>query len=157
MISHPERANRTLHRAAIARPHDDIGRARHSPSPNPTRNAPTHFRPTNFPRPGKDLAAGLRCPELPRCADGPDDFSPATSKPAPARETAARRKREAALVRSRPAFLSTATRTVQSETHQADASLPEPACRPGWGRAARSNEQAFRKAGPDRATRFQTS
>src|SRR3977135_4222292 len=104
MISHPERANRTLHRAAIAHRHDGIDRARHSPSPNPTRNAPTHFRPTNFLKPGKDLSAELRRPEFPRCADGPADFLPATSKPATAREPAARRKREAALVR--PFFLS---------------------------------------------------
>src|SRR5437764_12751484 len=70
-----DRANRTLHRDAIAHRHDGIGRVRHSPFPNPTRNAPMHFRPTNFPKPGKDLSAGLPRPGPPRYADRPDDFS----------------------------------------------------------------------------------
>src|SRR5437588_1929263 len=148
-------ANRTLHRGAIAHRHDGIGRARRFPSPNPTRNAPMHCRPTNFLKPDKGLSVGEFRPGFPRCGNGPDDFSPETSKPAPAREIAARRKRAMALVR--PLFLSTARRTVPSGTNQADAFLREPACRRDRARAARSNARAFRKAAPDRAARFQTS
>src|SRR5947207_15056224 len=99
-------ANRTLHRGAIAHRHDGIGRACRFPSPNPTRNAAMHFRSTNFPRSDKALSPEELLPELPRCADGLDDFSPATSRPAPGREIVARRKQVAALVR--PLFLSTA-------------------------------------------------
>src|SRR6266446_7670259 len=119
MISHPERANHKRRRVPTGPRGNGIGRVRHSPFPNPTRNAPMHFRPTNFPKPDKDLSAGLPRLEFPRCADGPDDFSRATSRPAQADEIVARHKKSMAL--ARPLFLSTARRTVPSGTNQADA------------------------------------
>src|SRR5438270_5464379 len=140
-------------RVPIGHRGNGIGRVRHSPFPNPTRNAAMHCRPTNFPRSDKALSPEELLPALPRCADGLDDFSPATSKPAPGREIAAKRKQVAALVR--PLFLSTARRTISSGTNQADAFRRQPACRRDRGRAVRSTELAFRKAAPDRATRFQ--
>src|SRR5437588_3161019 len=155
MMSHPDRANHKLRRVPRGpRGGNGIGRARRFPSPNPTRNAAMHFRPTNFLKPGKDLSAGLPRLGFPRCADGPDDFSRATSRPAQANEIAATRKKATALVR--PLFLSTARRTVPSGTNQADAFLREPAYRRDRARAVRSTERAFRKAAPDRAARFQT-
>src|SRR5436190_8495849 len=147
-------ANHKFHRVPNAPHGNGIGRAPHSPVPNPIQPGPRFFRPTNYLRPGKDLSAATRPPGFPDRGDGLDDFSPVTSQPAPPGGIGAERRTATALVP--PPFPAIARQMAPSETHQDDASLPELACRRDRRRAGQSTGPGFRKDAPGHAKPSQT-
>ena len=140
----------------------------HFPIADPTRRAPTIFRPTNFRKANTGRVASMIFPDisaLRTCAG-------VSSSCKTDAETAGRNRRSAAVAcavlsawdvsASRLRFSAGGQRTLQQPTktaacemHRGDAFLPEPVCRSDRRPEERSNGRVFLKVDADCAMSFQ--